>query len=151
MSSHAAVVLYSHGWLSCIVTARYVNATAGLSIHGVGCLVWSRHGMFMPRRGCLVTARLSCIDTARDGKAEARLSSRGALVLSSHGTVCSCRGGVPSHGAVMLYSHSRLSSILTARNLMPWKGCLVTARLFCIVTARYVNAAAGPSSHGAVV
>ena len=35
--------------------------------------------------------------------------------------------------------------------LMPRLGCLVTARLSCLVTARYVNAAAGPPSHGAVV
>ena len=34
---------------------------------------------------------------------------------------------------------------------MPRLGCLVTACCSCLVMARYVNAAAGLSSHGAVV
>ena len=74
LSSHGFVVLFSHG------AVCYCRGWAGESRHG--CLVKSRHEMFMPRPSCLVTAHLACVDTARYGNGAAGLSSRGFVVLS---------------------------------------------------------------------
>ena len=48
--------------------------------------------MLIRRQGCPIQALLSCIVTARYVNAAAGLSSHGAVVLFSHGTVCQCRG-----------------------------------------------------------
>ena len=61
--------------------------------------------MSVPRLGCLVTAWLSCIVTARAVKGAAWLFSDGEVVLYFHGTVCYAAVGLFSHGLVVLYTH----------------------------------------------
>ena len=50
--------------------------------------------MLMPRLGCLVMARLSCIDTGRELNAAAGVSNHGTVALFIHGRVPYCRDWV---------------------------------------------------------
>ena len=47
-------------------------------------------------------------------------------------------------------TNSHLLALCNRGTEMPWLGCLVIAWLSCLITARYVNTAAGLSSHGLV-
>ena len=70
-----------------------------------GCLVSSRHGMLMPRLGCLVTASLSCSVTARCVSAVAGVASHGAVVLLNTAWFVNAAAWLSSCGAFVLFSH----------------------------------------------